>query len=135
MQALSLCAPCLILDFPKYNISHFLLKLCLPPFNPSSTCVLPSFKAFLYREYSKEVLPMLCWGAEMRTQLVAIKQGRHCWPCVLMRTRDPGTETRSMHHPSMGFGLLRRTDKRLLSVSVAPLVADWSCSLTGQPQA
>lgn len=94
------------------------------PLQPFINLFLSSFKAFLSRDYSIEMLPMLCWGAEMRTQLLLIKQGRHCWLGLLMRTRDPGTKTRYMQHPSIGFGLLRGTDKRLLSVSITLLVAD-----------
>lgn len=94
---------------------------------------LPSFRAFLNGDYPKEMLPVLCWRAEIWTQPIVVEQVRHCWPCLLTRTTDPGTETR-YKHPPPGPGQLKGQVWDYL-LSLAPLVADWPCSVSRQPEA
>lgn len=76
---------------------------------------LPSFRAFLYGDYPKEMLPVLCWRAEIWTQPIVVEQVRHCWPCLLTRTTDPGIETRYEHPPRAWSA--KGTGMRLPSVS------------------
>ena len=54
---------------PSENSSHSLSTTHV-------VCFLPSFRAFLYGDYPKEMLPVLCRRAEIWTQLVAEEQKR-----------------------------------------------------------
>lgn len=135
MQAFPLHAPLPTLCFshipsltPFWNSAH-------SPSAPYPACFLPSLKAFLYRDYPKEMLPVLCWKAKIWTRLLVVEQGGTVgliwWQEPQTQQLKQGTWTHRHRQPQQWPGQI----KGACNGSMTPLMADWPCSTTGQSEA